>query len=202
MKLKRFYLVLFISLIINSDLTAFAADADSLILGELNARRKSERIEIAKDIKAKINLLDSYLPNPKPSEITWITQERIAIEKLTETDARNARLIKLYESPEFQHNKLKNLLESIKSSLNCITTEKVNLGSEMLCWAVTSHNLSDSTVFDDSIMILMEHNKLPKDIAKKTGLWEAVGYGGRYRSFARGIMKYIVIPYLAGKIKQ
>ena len=180
---------------------AFAADSASLISGEFNAKQKIERTEIAKDIKSQIDLLDSYLPNLKPSEIEWIDQERIAIKKLEGTDAWSARLTQFYESPEFQQQKLKNLLGSIKSNIDCIMNEKVNLNTEMLCWTVTSYNLSDRSTFDDSIMTLKKHTKLPNDIVKKAGLWEASGYGAKFETYARGIIEYIVIPYLAGKIK-
>lgn len=182
----------------------FAADSRSLISGKFNATQKTERTEIAKDIKAKIELLDSYLPNLKPSEIAWIEEEKVAIQKLKGMDAQAARLVQLLESPEFQHQNLKDSLRNIKNNLDCIANEKVTLNSEMLCWAVTSHHLSEESTFDDSITVLKKHGRLPKDIAKKAGLLEISGYRSYsilYKSYARGIMEYIIIPYLAGNIK-
>lgn len=190
-----------IGLLILIPTNAFASNFWSFLSGEFNAKQKIERIEMAKTIRANIDLLDSYLPNTRPSEIKWIDQERIAIDKLKDSDAKVERLRQFYESPEFQQQKLKGLLGNIKNSLDCIMSEKVSLKTEMLCWAITSNHLSDSFTFNDSIMILKKHAKLPNDIAKKADLTQELDYSSKYEWCARAIIEHIVIPYLAGKIK-
>ena len=126
--------------------------------------------------------------------------EQIAIEKLKGTDAWTERIQKFYESPEFQQQKLKSHLNNIINSLQCVTNEKINLKSEILCWAVASHSLSDELTLNFSIMILKRSRRLPEDIAKKAGLNESLGYGANYNWYARGINEYIIIPYLSGRI--
>ncbi len=181
---------------------AHAADAGDLINGSFKSSYREERIKIAKDILKQIELLESYLSEPKPSEISWVDEERVAIDKLKGTDAWNERIKRFYESPEFQHQKLKTLLGNIKQNLNCITLNKISLRKEMLCWAKASLTLTDSTTFDDSISILIRNDRLPKDIAKKAKLLEISGYSTKYGWYGRGIHEHIVIPYLAGKINK
>jgi len=200
--MKRSLLVLFISLLISASITVFAADSRSLIVGEFDASSKKERREIAKDLLSLIEKLASYLATPKPSEIAWVNKETVAIDKLRGTDAWRERITQFYESPEFQQQKLKSLLDNIKTGLQCVNNDKVNLKSEILCWAVASHNLSDKSTLDDSIMILKRNGRLPKDIADKAGLFEVTGYSARYDWYARGINQYIVIPYLSGRISK
>jgi len=198
--MKRSLLVLFIPLLISANMTAFAVDAGILINPGTSAISKKERQEVAKDLLGQIEKLASYLATPKPSEIAWVDKESEAITKLLGTDAFLERSIQLLESPEFQQQKLKTLLDNIKTSLQCINNDNVNLQSEILCWAVVSHNLSDETTLENSISILKGNGRLPKDIAKKAGLFEAMGYGGKYNMYARGIINHIVIPYLSGSI--
>jgi hypothetical protein len=180
---------------------AFAADAGSLISGEFNANERTVRVEIAKDILTQIELLDSYLLNTKPSELSWIEMERAAIDKLKGTDAWGTRMGQFYESPEFQNQKLKALLSNVRKGLECVINDKVKTNSEILCWAVVVHNLSDKATLDDSIAILVKHGRLPPDIAKKARLVEATGFGTKFTWYARGIQEFIVIPYLAGNMK-
>jgi hypothetical protein len=158
-----------------------------LISGDFDAKQKVELTATAKLIRAKIDLLDSYLPNPKPSEDAWSTRVR-----------------QLADSPEFWQGQLKDLLSVIKNNLDCIVNEKVELSPKMLCWAVAGHDLSDRSTFNDSIMILKKYGRLPKDIDQKAELLpetSGLGYGYFYGLYARGITEYILIPYLAGKIK-
>ncbi|WP_041280593.1 hypothetical protein [Desulfosudis oleivorans] len=202
MILKRTLIFLLILYNICTFVTAFAADASSLIAGEFDATSKNERQKIAKDIIGQIEKLSSYLSTPKPSEIKWVNNERVAIDKLKGTDAWTERIQKLYESPEFQQQKLKSHLDNIIDSLQCVTNENVNLKSEILCWAVASHHLSDETTLNDSIMILKRSGLLPEDIVKKADITESLGYGAKYNWFARGINEYIIIPYLSGRINE
>ncbi len=199
---KRWFVGIVFGILIFFRASAFAADVNSLVSGKFNANVRSVRVEIARDLLGRIELLDSYLPGAKPSELSWIEKERAAIDKLREgSDAWSERMLQLYKSPEFQNQKLKTFLNNIRKSLECIINDKVKLNSEILCWAVVNHNLPDKTTFNDSITILRDQGRLPKDIAEKAHLVEANGFDTRFTFNARGIQEFIIIPYLAGHIK-
>ena len=66
--------------------------------------------------------------------------------------------------------------------------------SEITCWAVASLCLSYTIAFEDSFRILIKQNKVPKDIAEKARIYDTDDF---YDLYGRGILEYIVIPYLA-----
>ena len=175
-------------------LLAFAADPSDLINGDFDATSRKERSEIARELLNYVENLSIYVTTPKPSEIEWLDAEQQAIAKLKETDAWSGRMAQLYDSPEFQHQKLYGLLDDIKTQLGCVIGEDTILRREILCWSITSLRLSDRTTFDDAITILKRHGKLPEDIPD--------GYGEFYGWYASGINEYIVIPYLRGSIRE
>lgn len=181
-------------------INTFAADSYCLLTGIFDANSRKERVEIAKDILSKIELLDSYLPNPKPSEVAWIKEERAAMYKL-QGDAFEERFKKLSLSPEYTHQYLKEHLAETKTHLECIINDKVNLESEILCWERVSLDLSERNAFDSSIMILKIDGRLPKDIAKKACFFNKKGFSWIYDLYAWGIHMSIIIPYLEGHIK-
>lgn len=181
---------------------AQVADASSLTDKTFNAASKEERHAAAKDLYELIEVLAIYLPAPKPSEIEWVEKEQAAIDIITNIDARDERVADLYESPELQHQKLYNLLKSVKTHLRRIYSEKVSLREEIFCWAVVGYYLSYKSTLDSSIPILIRSDRLPKDIADKARLYPELGYGERYSWYGRVINEKIIIPYLADKILQ
>jgi len=178
------------SILIYTPSNAIAVDVGDLLGGTFNADSRDDRIEMAKSIKAKIEILDSYLPNVKPSEKEWIEREEADIEKIKDSKAANERFLQLYESPEYQQLELKGIIDELKDRLMFIANKKVKLKDEMLFWAIVNFNLSNTIIFNDSILILKRHGRLPKDIAQKADLTsEDAGYGARYNWFGRSILK-------------
>jgi len=196
--LVLFFLIM--SLLLYFPSNSMAVNCDSLLNGDFNAQSREDRIAIAKSLIIKIELLDSFLPNLKPSEKEWVEQEQAAIEKIKDGYAKLERLKQLSDSPEYHQLKLKNHTENIKFFLNSIPKEK--LKGEMLSWSYVSYLLSDPTTFNDAIKNLKRHGRLPKDIEKKAGIFpENIGYGFLYNFYGRSILEYIIIPYLRGTIK-
>lgn len=182
---------------------SFGADALSLINGRFDAKSKPDRQQIARDLLQKIEQLDSFLPRIKPSEAQWLVQERAAIDRLKDSDAKWSRLRNYMGSSELQQQKLKSLLDSIKESLSCTVQEHIEAKAEMLCWLLLSFHLSDHATIDDAMIVLIRNGRLPSDVAQKVGLGadERFGYGTAYEWYARGVQEFIVIPYFTGKLE-
>ena len=201
-KIRFLWLIMF-SMLLYTTSNAIAVDWTNLIGPSpemFNADSREERIEIAKSIKGQIEKLDSYLPSVKPSEKEWIEKEEFAIGKINDLKAFEERSKHLHESPEYLQLRLKELIDRIKNGLECIANEKVKLRDEMLCWAVVSHQLSDTDLFNAAIMTLKRYGRLPEDIAQKANLTsENLGYGEKYDWIGRGILEFIIISYLANK---
>ncbi len=189
------YLLLIVALTVFRSGNIQAADTGSLIDGIFNAGSRQERIEIAKALLQKIELFDSYVPNPSPSELSWLDKEQSEIDKIDKrTDTWIERLEKFHESPEFQQRKIKTLLNNTKTNIECIINNEGKLKFEILCWALISRTLSASSTISDAIMILKRYDRLPKYIELKTD-------STSYYLYGLGIQDYIVIPYIAGNIK-
>lgn len=196
-------LLLLVVLILSASAPAVAADAVDLISGEFNAASRKERREIAQSFLKKIEKLSAFIPQSPPSETAWVVREKSEIDKITDEAAKHARLRRYYQTPEFHQTKLKSHLESARDALLCVTDANVSIRRETLCWATASSILLEQSVVHDSILVLLQHGRLPQDIAEKAELLpENLGYGTFYAWYSRGIIEHIVIPYLAGQIKE
>lgn len=79
----------------------------------------------------------------------------------------------------------------------------ISIRREVFCWAAASSTLLHQAVVDDAIRILLRHARLPQDIENKAELMSVdLGYSYFYTLYSRGIIEYIVISYLAGKIEK
>lgn len=195
---------------------ALGVDSHDLRKGEFKANSRNERLEIAKDLLRKVNLLDSYLPKLPPSVKAAIEKERAWLEKRKDTEEDDDYVlvhVDNYRSRKTQGFNLEHLLEATRKSLECITVEKIELKSEMICWAETSLKLSQRRTLNDSTQFLINYGLLPKDIAEKAELLPedlaeklhlmviSSGYGDIYDMFGKGILQFILIPYLRGEVK-
>ena len=174
----------------------------NLISGGFDSQSRDARIGVARDALKHVRLLANYLPTQKTTEVDWIEKERTEIAKLNDSSAANSRLVKLFGSPEFQHQNLDRLLKAMLDALECVVNPNVELKREMLCWSVASFNMTDSVTLTDSIRILRNSERLPANIAQLAELSDVNGIGDEYTWLGRGMQEYILIQYLAGKIKQ
>jgi hypothetical protein len=76
------------------------------------------------------------------------------------------------------------------------------LKKEILCWEITAKYFSYTHSIDTTIEILMRHHRLPKDISEKTILGSKNSRSVILNDYAKSIKKYIVFPYLSGKITE
>lgn len=66
---------------------------------------------------------------------------------------------------------------------------------EMFCWSVASLGLLDRTTLIDSVNILTENKKLPRNLTIDSA-FGTEKYGVEYSWYGRGILEHILIPFL------
>lgn len=181
--------------------TGAAADSYGLIAGGFNNKSRTERVEVAKSLLAEVRQLSDLIPTPRPSDLSWVEEERAAIKKLETSDAKNTRSTHFYNSPEWQHVKLHDHMLRIEDALNCVLEPDVQLRPEVTCWVIAGFLLDDEYVFVDGLNILQRAGRLPKDSAVPTAAVRLSSIRLSYRMFSRGIQQYVVLPYLRGDLK-
>ncbi len=175
-----------------------------LTLGEFDPNSKKERVEIATELAAIFDLLDALVPTLKPSEEEWLQREQEAIHFIKDLEASNARAFRWAASAEYQQRELKNLLKNIKEALNGITSQKVPLRQEMVCWAAVVFHLMDPSEFNEPINSLIRAKKLRMSTGIMNKLHMTLDAGKcnhPYASYAWGIQRQIVIRYLQGELQ-
>lgn len=182
---------------------AVAAQSGELINGKFNVASRNVRSEVARDLVGKIQRLYDLIPNPTPSELDWVKQEGIAIEKLDDmSEAKTPRRVRYSESPEFQHVKTHALLANILQLLSCAAAPSTPLRKEIFCWSSASLLLTDLEFFNYAIYILIKSGRLPNTIDGHNVIGSKdLGYGFWLNTYGRGIHQFIVNPYLNGQIK-
>jgi hypothetical protein len=205
--MNKFILMLLSAVVISCSFTnsAIAEKSNVLILGEFNVKSHIVRSEIARDLLSKVRLLSDSLPNPTPSDSTWVKQEKIDIDKIVDmSESRTSRLLRYDQSPEFRHVRLHTVVNNIFQSLSCAAAPNTSLSMEMYCWSVASFYLTEAEFINDSVNILIKSGRLSNNfvgnIAGAIGSKE-IGYGYWLKIYGRGIHEYIVNPYLNGQIK-
>ena len=166
-------------------LDSFAASIADLMGGRFDATSRAARVEIAADIRSRITPVLESLSPPSPSELEWLDVERKAIRNLPGGEAKDARMLRLSESVEFQHEKLFGVLRNTDNALSCILREDVPLREEISCWAYANLMLNEQDIGYAS-ELLMEKRRLP-DVGH---------FYFMFPWYAEGIQENIVIPYL------
>ena len=168
--------------------------------GNFDNASRDDRINIARELISYTNLLVAYIPNQKPVELEWLEKERKSINSIGDSSASTSRLIKLVESPEFQHQKLQVMFQSVIDALKCAADKSVNLKRELLCWSVASYHMTDKEDMEYAIGMLRDAGRLPQDIVQRAKLGNATGFGAKYSWYGRAIQEFIIIPYFNGNI--
>ena len=181
---------------------SFSAGASSLSLigGEIDAKSRTARTKVASELLADLERLASLVQSPRPSESAWVESERAQIAKIKDSDALTGRFIQLMNTAEFQQSAVYAHLQEVKNALLCITQSPATLQREMLCWSVASLLLDESDVFDFGVNVLVKAKRLPEDLHQKLGTGATDGIQFRNRMLARGIQRYIMLPYLRGEV--
>lgn len=189
-------------LVASASAPALAADATDLINGHFDSSSRKERQDIARSVLSHTEELSAFVPRLSPSERSWVIAEQAEAQQIKDEAARNQRFIRLHESQEFQQHKIKAILDAAMDALQCVVNTSVGIRREMLCWSMASFQLSDAETLNYAIQNLIHHARLPKNIAEKAQLPLVSGFSTKFTWYSRGMLEYIVIPYLAGRIER
>ena len=126
--------------------------------------------------------------NRKP----WSLVEMETLEKLG-TEAPPRRRSRLFMSRGYQHYRLLELIEETRTDLDCVLAA-ADIREEMHCWGLAAQHFGDEQRLDLALSMLRSARLIPKDgqmpfTAQDPEVW--------YGEYGRGILQYIVVPYLA-----
>ena len=173
--------------------TAAAVNAWELIHPKaFDWQEAAHRTAIAKDLLRRLNLLASVVPPQSPQQQTLVLDEMEALDKLG-TEAPPRRRSRLFMSRGYQHYRLLELIEETRGDLECILAA-ADIGEEMHCWSLAAQHFGDEARLDLALSMLRSARLIPKDgqmpvTAQDPEVW--------YGEYGRGILQYIVVPYLA-----
>ena len=150
---------------------------------------KAERLAIAKDLAFRVARLADLVADQDRGELQKLQQDEA---KLAAAGAESRPNAELQLSVAYQHRKLARLLADIHTALDCVANSATD-PSEMLCWARTSLLLSDEESLKLAIGTLRDNRRLPENrnlppLIRGPEVW--------YDTYARGILQFILIPYL------
>jgi len=199
-------LLIGVLLLVGSDGTT-AADFSTLFSDSWDINSKTERVEIAQVFLAETKKLNDFLPEPEPSDMEWLKNERAAIDRLAfdmqkNRDTWGNRTLNLRASPIFWNWSLRSHLKSILDAFDCVISGKSTLRREVFCWALASYKLSDRDTLDDAIRTLVTHEVLPADIKNKSAVVGGTQPSLLFVLLGRKIYEKIVIPYLDGQMRE
>ena len=154
-------------------------------------RQVEQRRAVAKDLLERLDMLGSAIPPLSPSQQARVLQEAAELERL-DPDADSRRRSRLFMSRRYQHFRLLDLLKETRSNLECVLAA-AQIGEEMRCWSLASVNFGEEAKLDLALSMLRSARLIPKDGAMPVKAQDpAVWYG----EYGRGILKYILTPYL------
>ena len=155
-------------------------------------QQAAHRTAIAKDLLRRLNLLASVVPVQSPEQKALVLVEMETLEKLG-TEAPPRRRSRLFMSRGYQHYRLLELIEETRTDLDCVLAA-ADIREEMHCWGLAAQHFGDEQRLDLALSMLRSARLIPKDgqmpfTAQDPEVW--------YGEYGRGILQYIVVPYLA-----
>ena len=155
-------------------------------------RQVGHRKAVAGDLARRLNLLTSVVPLQSPDQRTLVLEEMAELERLG-AEATPRRRSRLYMSRGYQHFRLMELIDETQADLECILSA-VRISEEMRCWSLAALHFGDEARLDLALSMLRSARLIPKDSHMPvTAQDPAVWYG----EYGRGILQYILVPYLA-----
>jgi cytochrome c556 len=180
---------------------ASASIAASLASGDVDVKRRSERVKAAQELLRQFDKLASLIQSPRPSEAAWVQAEQAEIKRLANSEASTARAIQLLQTPEFQQQNVYAKVQEVRNALRCIIDSPPTAKREMFCWAAAAFLLDDRGVFYDGLLVLLRAKRLPDDLHVRAGAASLDGISLLYGLHAKAIQQYVVLPYLRGDIE-
>jgi hypothetical protein len=157
---------------------------------QFDPHSKAERIAIANDLAFRVARLADLVADQDRAELQKLEQDEARLAAAGADSRPNAEL---QLSVAYQHRKLVKLLADIHTALDCVVSSNTD-AAEMLCWARASLLLSDEESLKLAIGTLRDNRRLPENknlppLIRGPEVW--------YDTYARGILEFILIPYLA-----
>ncbi len=173
--------------------TASARDAWKLVDIEGDTLpAKAERIGIKDDLRARLAVMFSIVPEQTPRQREKV-ETRLA--KIDDEDLGSSSRGRFFLSLDYQHYQLRELLDDADSRLKCISTalKEDAIAMEMSCWAQLATVYLAEERLALGLSTLRRRNVIPRDddmprVAQDPRVW--------YAEFGRGIVRGIVTPYL------
>ncbi|MEZ5561257.1 MAG: hypothetical protein R3E86_22290 [Pseudomonadales bacterium] len=184
--------VLCMASILSGGPPAGAANAWDLVHPrDFDWRSHEQRLELAADLRTRLNLLIAVVPPQAPQALERVQHEQAELEALAER-ASPRRLSRLYLSRDYQHMMLVDLLTGARAALDCVLAATA-VEPEMACWAQLSGRLLQEQPLDVALRTLREAHVLPRDEDMPVKAQDPLVWYGEY---GRGVLEQILTPYL------
>ncbi len=164
---------------------------------EFHWQDRAERVQLAQDLMDRIRILAAVVPPMSADELAKLRKEQTRLNAMGD-DAPRRSLGRLYLSRPYQHQKILELLDNTLGALDC-AAQSQKIAAEMACWAQASTYLLEEASLDLGLTILREGRLIPKDEDMPVKAQDPVIWYGEY---GRGVLNYIVVPYLQGTLGQ
>lgn len=155
-------------------------------------RQEAHRKAVASDLQQRLSRLASVVPVQSSSQRDRVLDEMAELDRMG-TDASSRRRSRLYMSRGYQHLRLLELIGETEADLECIVAA-ADIREEMHCWSLAAQHFGDEARLDLALSMLRSARLIPRDgnmpvTAQDPEVW--------YGEYGRGILQYILVPYLA-----
>ena len=167
---------------------------DLVFREQLDWTSREHRLILSRDLTDRVALLESNLPEMSERDHQWVDQLEARIERLGD-DATSSQRGRLYLSRQYQHRALLEHMQRMRDELECVRSA-TDMADEMLCWGQVAVELLDGERIDVAIETLRDHRMIPRP---RETPFKALNPSIWYGEFGRGIVEYLLLPYLASK---
>ncbi len=167
---------------------------DLVFRDQLDWTNREHRLILARDLTDRISLLESTLPEFDDRARAWVENLEQRIERLGD-DAASSERGKLYLSHQYQHRALLGHMEQLQRELAC-TRQANALSREMVCWGRVAVYLLDGDRIGVALGTLRDRRLMPRSREVPFKAHDPVLW---YAEFGRGIVEYLLVPYLASR---
>jgi hypothetical protein len=170
--------------------TSAATAWDLISPANFDWQSRSERTAIARDLRSRVERFAALVEPQSPAELQALERDEAQLAakaKVTDRDRAELQL-----SVAYQNRKLLAALTSIINALDCVI-DTSRIATEMSCWATTSLLLTDEESLRLALATLRKYQRLPRNkdlpaLVRSPEVW--------YSTYGRGILEFILVPYL------
>jgi hypothetical protein len=171
--------------------TTSAATAWDLISPKnFDWQSRSERLAIARDLRSRVEQFAALIQPQSPAELQALERDEAQLAAKAKVSDRERAELQL--SVAYQNRKLVAALTSIVNALDCVIDTN-RIATEMSCWATTSLLLGNEESLRLALATLRKYQRLPRNkdlpaLVRSPEVW--------YSTYGRGILEFILVPYL------